>query len=138
MAYGILLSFWPIQEPASLCQKRQLQEIPIPIRALILNDGRVLPPHPALQQDLYKLLGINLTQFLHLICDRVETENTSILLYVMGYQFTGEGKTEVLFSSQYNALKCLKLGLQFPVRVPLSAQHRTMPIQHHYNFKSGI
>ena len=119
MAYGLLLSFWPIQEPACLCQNLYLQEIPIPVIALIPNDGRVLPPHPALQQDLYKLLGINLTQFLHLICDRVETENTSILLYVMGYQFTGEGKTEVLFSSQYIALKCLKLGLQFPVRVPL-------------------
>lgn len=71
-------------------------------------------------------------------CNSYDTKNTSILLCVMGYQFTGEGKTEVLFSSQYNALKCLKLELQFPVRVPLSAQHRTMLIQHHYNFKSGI
>ena len=138
MAYGLLLSFWPIQEPTCLCQNLYLQEIPIPFIALIPNDGRVLPPHPTLQQDLYKLLGINLTQFLHLICDRVETKNTSILLYVMGYQFTSEGRIEVLFSSQYNELKCLKLGLQFPVRVPLSAQHRTMLIQHHYNFKSSI
>ena len=138
MAYGLLLSFLRIQEPTCLCQNLYLQEIPIPVIALIPNDGRVLPPHPALQHDLYKLLGINLTEFFHLICDRVETENTSILLYVMGYQFTSEGKTEVLFSSQYNALKCLKLGLQFPIRVPLSAQHRTMPIQHHYNFKFGI
>ena len=119
MAYGLFLSFWPIQELACLCQNPYLQEIPIPVIALISNDGRALPPHPTLQQDLYKLLGINLTQFLHLIFDKVKTENISILRYVMGYQFTGKGKTKVLLSSQYNALKRLKLRLQFLVRVPL-------------------